>query len=117
MTVILGNEDKINKELESAKDADYREAVYLLIDDERNKQIEKGKPSSHTWAMWLMIFTDYVGRVAKALWSITFDGGTHEDVLIPLVKAVSIGVAWLEDIIRYAEVVKVVEKYDEQAEG
>ena len=117
MTVSLKSEGEMEKELNDAMEKEYRESVYLLVDAERQNQIDKGKPQSHTWAMWLMILTDYTGRVARALWNVTFNGGTHDDVLIPLTKAVAVGVAWLEDIVRYAEVTAVVEKYDEQAEG
>jgi hypothetical protein len=110
---ILDRDEELKKRVEAFQNTDFRESVYLLIDAERAKQKEKEKPEHHPWATWFIIFADYVGRVSKALWSLTFNGGTHDDVLVPLVKAVSIGVAWLEDIIRYAEYMEISEELSE----
>jgi len=113
---ILDRDEELKQRVEEFNNTDFRESVYLLIDAERAKQKEKEKPEHHPWATWFMILADYVGRVSKALWSLTFSGGTHDDILVPLVKAVSIGIAWLEDIVRYAEYMEISEELSENVE-
>jgi len=96
----------------------YRNEVYALIDSERERQKELGKPERMAWASWFMILADYFGRVGNSLWRLTFNGGTHEEILVPLVKVMAIGVAWMEDIVRFADYISLVEEEDgEQTEG
>jgi len=82
-----------------------REVIFNMIDEERELQIEAGKSDNQPWATWLIVLVDYTGRLSKELWNMAMNNedASCDKVFIALLKVVSIGVAWLEDIVNGVE--------------
>ena len=82
-----------------------REVIFNLVDEERERQIEAGKPDNQPWANWLIIFVEYTGKLSKTLWNMAMNNedASFDSAFMALLKVVSIGVAWLEDIVNGVE--------------
>lgn len=65
--------------------------IFQLITDELDNQESKGKSFSHPESIWATIVMDYLGRTVRRLFA--GEKADHES----LVKALAVGVAWLEE--------------------
>ena len=91
------------EQIEQEKREAYRETIYLMI-DEKCQEMGTDNKKNLPWSLWGMFFSSGVGNTATDLADLTIGNNTNAEALIDsIVFSLSIGTAWLQEILHHGE--------------